>query len=81
MAILYATSDELLAMVANLEFVPYHRYTGSTIGKIILPVQPHSKLQYEPIRLNYDLFLRELAEDLSLNYKIIILKLSVPFKS
>ena len=30
----------LVDMVGNFEFVPYHRYTGTTIGKIILPVQP-----------------------------------------
>ena len=30
----------LLAKVGNFEFVPYQRYTGSTIGKIILPVRP-----------------------------------------
>ena len=26
--------------VGNFELVPYRRYTSSTIGKIILPVQP-----------------------------------------
>ena len=52
-------------MVANLEFVPYHRYTGSTIGKI-----NYSKIQYDQIRLKYDLFLQDIAEDLSLNQKI-----------
>ena len=41
----------------------------------------HSKIQYDQIRLKYDLFLQDIAEGLSLNYKIIVLKWLVPCKS
>ena len=66
--------------VGNFEFVPYQRYTGSTIGKIILPVRPpknpvcQNKAEIWPGPARY-------AEDLSLNYEIIILKWCVPYKS
>ena len=72
--------NSFMSKVGNFEFVPYQRYTGSTIGKIILPVRPpknpvcQNKTEIWPGPARY-------AEDLSLNYEIIILKWCVPYKS
>ena len=41
----------------------------------------HSKTQYDQMRLEYDLFLQDIAKDLSLNYEIIILKWFAACKS
>ena len=40
LAALFSGEARVSRKVGNFELVPYHRYTGSTIGKIILPLRP-----------------------------------------